>query len=830
VITTLVKGCDDGENARDFAQWLLPFDDVLQALEIEATPLASGELELRSPGLVLRIPPDAVQIDPDLGRVWSIETLQNRLGIAADFNRLDYAVQFDVPWLGLRQRDRQSPEQPIVTEGLPTLSPTGFSWSGVTQQLTTSGSFGENGDVQTRGAFNTVGTAFGGSWYMRIDQPAILDAATWRLSEFQYLRQGDASDYVLGSQPTFWRSQSQNSDYWGTTYVKRWGFEPPAAQGAGGFNPGQRLQADTVGRTIAGEAAPGTLVQLTLNQTVIAEALVDSSGVYRFAAVPTGNGGASNYRVLLYANGQLTESPEVRAANFSTLLGQLPAHASAVIASGGFNRQPQNQFIGGLGEFRGGVAYRRGITESLTLGAGLIQDVTPQVLAEAFYLPSGLPLKGALSVLTDLETATLDITADIEIRPTPDLYFNLNSDSFAQRFNAEWAVLQGVTLIAQGNTRDRAIAGGVQFGFGSGNSYTLGKATLDTQNRLRWTLNSRLGALGLQHYSDEITTQAQLSYNLSGNLAYGDGHQLVLDYQTRNLNGAFNRLGTFSWRYRSAQRSADGNPRWDIELGYGLGSQGRGLVASLTTAVLPGLDLRARYQGISTISDRSTFQIELLPRLGFQNGINFASERQDWLRTQGGLFVQPFFDQDGDGVKDADEPVYLENLDLLIAINHHDFAQYRPYVSRDGVFFNLPPDRYRIDLDPAGYPLDWQAKQRAYAVEAIAGQYTQVPIPLALSYTLIGVVTDASGTAVAGQRVEAIPIGSDQRTVSVTNAAGVFYLEGLPQGDYRFEMGGEPVDGASLTLDASSEPFQEVNFQRLPSGIEMQHSLPATGT
>ena len=57
----------------------------------------------------------------------------------------------------------------------------------------------------------------------------------------------------------------------------------------------------------------------------------------------------------------------MRAANFSSLPGQLPQGASTLIASGGVARS-DNGFLGEFGDFRGGVAYRQGISESLTLG------------------------------------------------------------------------------------------------------------------------------------------------------------------------------------------------------------------------------------------------------------------------------------------------------------------------------------------------------------------------------------------------------------------------------------------------------------------------------
>ena len=80
-------------------------------------------------------------------------------------------------------------------------------------------------------------------------------------------------------------------------------------------------------------------------------------------------------------------------------------------------------------------------------------------------------------------------------------------------------------------------------------------------------------------------------------------------------------------------------------------------------------------------------------------------------------------------------------------------------------------------------------------------------------------VTDAEGNAISGQRVEAIALNSGKSQVSVTNAAGVFYLEGLSQDEYRFQINGEPVDNATLNFQTPSEELQEANFQSMPDGF-----------
>ncbi|MDJ0703236.1 MAG: hypothetical protein QNJ46_08150 [Leptolyngbyaceae cyanobacterium MO_188.B28] len=64
-----------------------------------------------------------------------------------------------------------------------------------------------------------------------------------------------------------------------------------------------------------------------------------------------------------------------------------------------------------------------------------------------------------------------------------------------------------------------------------------------------------------------------------------------------------------------------------------------------------------------------------------------------------------------------------------------------------------------------------------------------------------------------GGKVEAIEINSEQRQVSITDGADVFYLEGLRQGTYQLDIKGEPAQPNQVVIDTASEPFQELNLQ-----------------
>jgi Carboxypeptidase regulatory-like domain len=804
--SVLIRGKEDGTQAINFENWLVPYDAIIQALKLNVTTLPDGQLEVRSPGVVTRIDPKKLRSDPELGLVFSIQDLQTLFGVKAEFDIKEYAIALDAPWVNQTNQNTEQSETPIILDGLPHIAPANFSLAAVEQKVTRSGT--ETTSSSYRGDLIAVGTAFGGSWFVRTDQPNLLSQQSWRIAEAQFLRQTNQADYLVGSQPTFWHQGS--SDYWGFTYIQRQGFVPP--QSFGGFvDTSQRLQSASIGRTISGRAEPGTLVRLvqSLGDRTIAEVLVDSSGIYRFENIKSNQFFGSNYRVLLYPQGRLTAQPSIREANYSTVPGQLPAGASALVVSGGLPRDVETGNFASIKNFRGGVQGRWGLSENLTVGLGGIYDESPLAIAELFYRPTNFPLQVAVSTLTGDNWVW---NADIRYDPSPSLSAAFTGDRLSRRFNLDWRVSNGFSLFANTDNLN-GTAFGAQFNFSGKDAFTFARASLDTENRLRWNLLQRLGKLELSQRGNEIGTLSELTYNLSQNRLFDAGNSLLLNYETRSQNRSDNLL-TLGWRYRSEKRAIDGNYLWETQLGYGIGSQGSGPIATLSTTVLPGILLRARYQGLSVTANEGTFSIDLVSSLGLQRGITPGDRRSDYFRTQGGLLIQPFFDSNNNGKRDAGEAVYTDNPESLLAINNRSIKSLQPEIRGDRILVRLPPNIYRVDIDPAGFPPDWQAASDAYAVEVSAGSHTIVSIPLTHSYTISGVVTDIQGKPINGARVEGISATSGKRLFSVTNGAGVYYLERLQNDTYNLLVNGKNTGNSKIKLDASSQSFQEINLQQ----------------
>ncbi|TAF10248.1 MAG: carboxypeptidase regulatory-like domain-containing protein [Nostocales cyanobacterium] len=804
----LVKGKEDGLEAVDFANWLLPYDTIITALNLEVTTLEDGQLQVKSPGLITKIDPNKISQDNELGLVFSVADLENLFGVKAKFDINEYAIILEVPWQNQSSANIPSSEENILLEGLPEVQPENVNISAIEQNVTISGS--NRRDTNYRGELITVGSAFGGSWFLRTNQRDLTDLPTWNIRDAQFFKPTKSTDVIIGSQRNFWQSQG---DFWGVTYIHRNGFTPPQPFGGSAVDSRQRLQSSAIGRTIAGKAEPGTLARLVQgfsNDKVIAEILVDSSGIYRFEDIKNDSKfGSNNYRVLLYPQGRLTAQPEIQEASFTNVLGQIPAGASAFMFSGGMKREFSNNesLLGDFSDFRGGIASRWGVSESLTVGFGGVYEDSPQALAELFYRPTNVPVQVALFALAGEDG---NVNADVRYDPISNLNLTFNSDRFSQRSQINWRVFPNLTLFALNNSRD-ATSGGLQVSYNHLNFSTFGRVSFDDKDRIRWNLSQRLNKLELTQRGNEIGTFSELNYKLSENRLFNSGNSLLFRYETNNQNTT-NNLFNLGWRYRSDQKALDGNYLWDLELGYGIGSQGEGMIASLGTTILPGLMLRGRYEGVSVTSDQSSFSIDLVSGLNLQRGIKTSDRRSDYFRTQGGLLIQPFFDKNNNGKRDINEEFYTQNAELLVIVNNRPLKSFVPDIRNDRILIRLVPGKYRLDLDTAGFPPDWQPHNTALAVNVIPGSYTPVIIPLILSYTISGVVTDGDGNTVAGARVEAIEKTQGIRRFSVTNGAGVYYLENLPQGNYQLEINGK--SGGNLKLDQSSEPFQELNLKQ----------------
>ena len=455
--SALVKGAEDGLTAINFEQWLIPFDLVIEALQIKVTPLDNGIVELRSPGLVKKIDPQKLLTDQDLGLVFKVSEIREILGVPVKFDIQEYAIKFAPPWLNLVTNNKVE-NLPIDLTGLTKIEPTGFTFTSLGQKLRVNNSDLGDRDFDSQNDVNAIGTIFGGSWYAQVNQSDLTDLGSWQLGELQYLRQTESIDYALGSQPTFWQSASEGQ-YWGWTTIKRFGFIPTRNSASRGFNANVRRQPEVINRRISGTAQPEDVVHLVTKnkQEVLQEIIIDQSGIYEFENVDSRQ---NDYQILIYPNGRLTVTPEVREVILTNVSGQLSQGTSTLATSVGLMRNLSNDsFMGDFANLGGGVSYRRGVTEQLTLGTGLVVDSSLYALGELFYQPNNIPLQLGISTLINPQLKDLDYAAYFNYQPTDKLNLNFNGNSSNHNLRLNWQTLPSLSLRASNNNRDNVTIG-----------------------------------------------------------------------------------------------------------------------------------------------------------------------------------------------------------------------------------------------------------------------------------------------------------------------------------------------------------------------------------
>lgn len=810
--SVLVRGLEDGNQALRFKQWLVPFDDVIQALGLNVSNLENGQLELRSVGLVIRIRPEQLRTDEELGLVLSIEEIETLFYVPAQFDIAHDAIVFHPPWLKLSPT--QGPDQltplSVVLSGLPEVYPTPLSFTALQQRTSITQ---DQDDLSAQGNLIGVGTLEKGSWYLRTDQPDLLRPKRWQLGEAQFFRKEETFDVAIGSQPTFWQSR-QKGDYWGTTLIKRSGFSS-LLPSSGGFEPSERRQTDQVIKTIVGEAEPGTLVRLTegLGDKIIAEVLVDSSGIYRFEKISMAPQENREYHVLLYPHGILTAEPEIRKAHALTRVDQLSVGASAFIFSVGAYRKATDNFFGSLYDFQGGVGYRWGLTDTLTLGGGVVSHHYLLPLIELFYQPLGRwPF--ALGITALKEDDDVLYNAEMAVQFPNKFSFYFNSDPLSKRFQWIWSPLPGLSLSTRGESRTDRIFTGITFAKNTKNLGGVIRAEIDNKQRIRWNLAGYLKNYKLEQIGDDVNTSTTLSYNFSGRTNSDVGHSLFLHRETKDIKKQGHQLNRLGWHYQSPKKSWEGRDLWEVETGYGQGTYGRGIFATLSTGAFSGITLQLRYQNISIASDAASFLLEVSSNFKIRPKFDQGNKDFENLRGEGGIFIQPFIDKNNNGVYDQGETIYTEHADLLLILNNKPLNRSQVQVTSHGIYTQLPVGTYRLDLDPAAYPIDGTPAQSVYAVNVAAGGYTSILIPFTLSYTLVGTVQDRRGSPVNGARVEAVHAASGKKAWVVTNRAGVFFLDHLSPGSYQLFIDGQPAQPRAIEVHPDSESTQEVTLRK----------------
>jgi hypothetical protein len=820
VKSTLIRGTEDGSQAIQFDDWLVPYDSMIKALNIRVTNLPNGQVQLRSRTVIFNLDLSRLKLDPEIGAVLSIRDVKDWFGITPEFDINNYGIQIKYPATNQSDPTKVPVEPPIDFTNIPHLSAPRFTVTTINKQETTENSPSRGSQNRT---FTSSGSLLGGSWLLTLNQTRTQDKnkneTILRLGSASYTLNKSSTDLFIGSQQPFWRSTSPKP-FWGVTAVKRWGFTMPLGNGG---NANTRVRPTSFGQTVRGQAAPGTLVQLLsrYNQQLFAEVLVDESGKYSFNDVTL-----SEVRLLLYPQGKLTSKPEERIVNLPIIPGQSPSQTSSLMVSAGTRRNNftnNKQFLGTFSDLSLAASYRYGVSQELTLGAIASYDNGFSASTELLFQPENTPLQITASALTPTLNTDWDFNANIQYNPTPKIKANLATDLQRSSLNISGTILPRLSLFSNFNY-DYTASSPFRYNIGARTNILVRKisASLTLQwnsvSKLKWDLTGKIGNLELQHSRSNFLTKTNLTYNLLGNsrLKAGNSYNsLGLSYQTLASPGSSNSKGdsllTLNWRFQPNKS------KLQVELGYIIGSNGSGFMTNFSHEIFSGLFLQANYSNVGLGSNSGRFELSLSTNFDFKRGVYLKDSSPPIGDIFSGILLKPFLDKNNNGTREPTEPLIVKKFDSLLILNNKPISQYPSEVTDNEIVVPIDPGLYRLDLDPSSYPLDWYpTKNTAVGIEVTGGGFTEVLIPFARSYTISGTATDSQGKVMSGAKVEAVSSTSSHRVFSITSADGIYYLEGLIDPNYNLFINNIPAAPKTIDLSQSSEPYQQLNLRLKP--------------
>lgn len=262
------------------------------------------------------------------------------------------------------------------------------------------------------------------------------------------------------------------------------------------------------------------------------------------------------------------------------------------------------------------TTYRFSLSQDLNLGIGISEDRTALGLGKILHQSGSIPWQGMAS---EIPTAgdSLDFKVNVSFQPSPQLGIDFDANSLSSQLAVNLQPLPGLTLSGKRNSRDESLSAEVRFNQKMEDFSLSARASQDTNDNWRWGVSSTLGDLNLSHQSagnkNRFRTDSEISYKFGGDSSTQSEFLVQLNYETRYAKNDNDFLTTVRCRYRLGEKTADGKNRWEFNLGYGVGSQGSGALASISTNAIDGVTLRASYQSISLTSDDTSIKIELLP-------------------------------------------------------------------------------------------------------------------------------------------------------------------------------------------------------------------------
>ena len=312
--------------------------------------------------------------------------------------------------------------------------------------------------------------------------------------------------------------------------------------------------------------------------------------------------------------GQDSQPTKVSGLNYASSPPALAAGSSTLTVSGGGNNsaqvvgQPQIDYSQEQQEFRGGVSYHHGVANHLTMGVGLVYDERLLGFTQLTYDSDILPIRTTISLLA--KESEVNLHSHVRFQPASNFVVNYYHDE-EQKFDLNWDVISGLTLLAKGDSENKSYSTGIKVAVRNDYLSVSATAALNRDRQLEWKLNTQIGRFKFIYSNDRRNSSSELNTNLLDAPGLGVRGSVFVKYQTREVKKESEEFMVWGGKLHSTKKVGQNKPYWTVNLGYGSGKHGKGLIAEGAIAVAPELFLKLNYQEISAVSDDAEIKLEL---------------------------------------------------------------------------------------------------------------------------------------------------------------------------------------------------------------------------
>lgn len=285
---------------------------------------------------------------------------------------------------------------------------------------------------------------------------------------------------------------------------------------------------------------------------------------------------------------------------------------SALTISGGSKEnlvKSKNTLLGETANFQGGIAFHQSLAEEVTVGLGFVYEDFLLGFSQLTYQPDNFPLRTTVSLLQGKDG--LQLSSHLKLQPVEEVVLNLYADDRDQKFDFNWSVLSGLTVTANGSSKNESLRAGAKLAYKNEFFSFLAKAQLDNNNEIQWEVKSNLGALKLKYTTNAIKSNTEIKYDFDTVTNSGFQCALFFNNQTHQRNQKEDSLAVWGWHLHSTDTIAKNRYRWEINLGYGFGSEGAGAIATVGAAINSSLSLKLSYEEVSLSSDTTQIRLQL---------------------------------------------------------------------------------------------------------------------------------------------------------------------------------------------------------------------------